>query len=81
MLKTAEQIDKHLSEKKSVECIDNLHNIFRTLYYEEEMSSIWSIIKKIIFLSEDYYKVRIDPLKNLCLGFVNKKDTRLVNRK
>lgn len=45
------------------------------------MSSIWSTVKKIIFLSEDYYKVRVDPLKNLCLGFASKRDNKLAKRK
>lgn len=81
MLRIAEKIDNYLVEKKSVEYIDNIHNILRTLFYEVEMSSIWSLIKKLIFLSSDYYKIRIDPLKNLCLGFANKKDTKLSSRK
>ena len=44
------------------------------------MSSIWSVIKKLLFICENYYKIRIDPLKNICLGFANKKDNRLSNR-
>ena len=45
------------------------------------MSDIWSVIKKLLFVCENYYKIRIDPLKNICLGFSNKKDSRLPNRK
>lgn len=34
-----------------------------------------------MFLAEEYYKVKTDPLKNLCLGFGSKKDTKLHVRK
>ena len=45
------------------------------------MSTHWSVVKKLLFIYENYYKIRIDPLKNICLGFSNKKDNRLANRK
>lgn len=32
------------------------------------MSTIWSNVKKLMFISKDHYRVRVDPLKNLCLG-------------
>lgn len=81
MLKIAEEIDKYLIEKKNVDYTDNVQNIFKTLFNEEEMSTNWSVIRKLLFICENYYKIRIDPLKNICLGFVNRKDNRLANRK
>jgi len=41
------------------------------------MSSIWSIVKKLLFISEDHYKIQVDPLKNLCITFGNKKNIKL----
>ena len=81
MLKTADEIDKHLIGKKNAEYTDNIKNIFNTLFCEEEMSSLWSTIKKLLFICENYYKIRMDPLKNICLSFSNRKDNRLANRK
>ena len=31
--------------------MDNVYNIFKTLFSEEEMSSIWSAVKKLIFIA------------------------------
>ncbi len=45
------------------------------------MSTIWSTVKKILFINSEYYKIRIDPLKNVCLAFNDKKDTKLEARK
>lgn len=81
MLKIADQIDKFLMEKKNVGYTENVQNILKSLFFEEEMSSTWSIVKKLLFICENYYKIRIDSLKNICLGFVNKKDNNLSNRK
>ena len=61
--------------------MDNVQNIFKTVFEEEEMSQIWSALKKVMFLAEEFYKIRVDPLKNLCLGFGSKKDIKLYIRK
>jgi len=45
------------------------------------MSTIWSTIKKLLFIASDYYKIRIDPLKNLCLSLGCKNDIKLQIRK
>jgi hypothetical protein len=45
------------------------------------MSQIWSNVKKIMFLHEDYYKINVDPLKNLALGIKHKKDIKIYKRK
>lgn len=45
------------------------------------MSQIWLNVKKIMFLSEDYYKINVDPLKNLALGIKHKKDVKVFKRK
>lgn len=45
------------------------------------MSQIWSNVKKIMFLQEDYYKINVDPMKNLVLGIKQKKDIKIHKRK
>lgn len=81
MFKIADQIDKYLIEKKNAGYTENIQNILKSLFFEEEMSSTWSMVKKLLFISDNYYKIRIDSLRNLCLGFANKKDNILSNRK
>ncbi len=34
-----------------------------------------------MFVQEDFYKINIDPMKNLALGICNKKDTKIYPRK
>ena len=44
------------------------------------MSTIWTEIRRIMFIQKDYYKINIDPMKNLALG-INKKDIKIYQRK
>ncbi len=38
-------------------------------------------MKQIIYLADDYYQIKIDPLKNLCLGFGGKKGNKNSGKK
>jgi hypothetical protein len=39
------------------------------------------MMKQIIYLADDYYQIKIDPLKNLCLGFGGKKGNKNSGKK
>jgi hypothetical protein len=34
-----------------------------------------------MFLTQNYYKICVDPLKNLTIGIFSKKDTKIYNRR